>query len=98
MATLDRGNVPVPGAKGPGHASHCFPARPRDDNQHDWRLAAHTLENQYQIVLLDPTGVAKPDLSACPPTAVVRVPALHAGVFASHSMTAMEVNCFRGAG
>ena len=44
------------------------------------------------MVLLDPTGAAKPDLSAYPPTAVVRVPALRADVFASHSMAAMEAN------
>ena len=50
------------------------------------------------MALLDPTEAAKPDLSAYPPTAVVRVPALRAGVFASHSMAALEVNYFRGAG
>ena len=99
---LDRSNVIISGATGPGTPAIVF-LHGLGGDQHDWRLLAPAFENHYQVVLLDLIGAGQSDPSAYQPAtthstlnghatdllSVLSTLALHDVVFVGHSVAAM---------
>jgi sigma-B regulation protein RsbQ len=99
---LDRSNVTISGATGPGTQAIVF-LHGLGGDQHDWRLVAPAFEDRYQVILLDLIGAGQSDLSAYQPTVahstlaghatdlldVLSALALHDVVFVGHSVASM---------
>ncbi|WP_210518370.1 alpha/beta fold hydrolase [Hymenobacter terricola] len=99
---LERSNVIISGASGPGVQAIVF-LHGLGGDQYDWRLVAPAFESRYQVVLMDLIGAGKSDLTARKPTiahrtlhghatdllGVLSALALHDVVFVGHSVAAM---------
>ncbi|MBH8570024.1 alpha/beta hydrolase [Microvirga sp. STS02] len=99
---LERSNVTISGASGPGTRAIVF-LHGLGGDQHDWRLVAPAFEDQYQVILLDLIGAGRSDLNAYQPATthstleghandllgVLSALALHDVVFVGHSVAAM---------
>ncbi|WP_216678948.1 alpha/beta fold hydrolase [Hymenobacter siberiensis] len=99
---LDRSNVTISSATGPGTQAIVF-LHGLGGDQHDWRLIAPAFENHYQVILLDLIGAGQSDLSAYQSTTshatldghatdllgVLSTLALHDVTFVGHSVAAM---------
>ena len=99
---LERSNVTISGATGPGKQAIVF-LHGLGGDQHDWRLVAPHFEDEYQVVVLDLIGAGKSDLTAYSPATkhstlaghaddlleVLRSLALHDIVFVGHSVASM---------
>ncbi len=99
---LERSNVTISGATGPGTPAIVF-LHGLGGDQHDWHLLAPAFEDRYQVVLLDLIGAGKSDLSAYRPATthstldghatdlldVLSALALHDVVFVGHSVASM---------
>ncbi|WP_201982643.1 alpha/beta fold hydrolase [Hymenobacter rubidus] len=99
---LERSNVTISGASGPGTRTIVF-LHGLGGDQSDWRLVAPAFEDEYQVVLLDLVGAGKSDLTAYSPLSkhsslaghaddllgVLSALALHDIVFVGHSVASM---------
>ena len=101
-STLERSNVTISGASGPGTQTIVF-LHGLGGDQTMWRLLAPAFEDRYRVVLLDLIGAGKSDLAAYKPTTahgtlaghatdlldVMSALALHDAIFVGHSVAAM---------
>ena len=101
-SVLERSNTTVSGMTGPNTQTIVF-LHGLGGDQHDWRLVAPTLEDRYQVVLIDLIGAGKSDQAAYLPATthstldghatdllgVLQALALHDVVFVGHSVAAM---------
>lgn len=98
---LERSNVTISGASGPGTQAIVF-LHGLGGDQSMWRLIAPTFEDRYQVILLDLIGAGKSDLTAYSTVThgsldghaadllnVLSALALHDVIFVGHSVAAM---------
>jgi sigma-B regulation protein RsbQ len=98
---LERSNVTISGASGPGRQTVVL-LHGLGGDQTMWRLLAPAFEDRYQVVLLDLIGAGKSDLSAYSEAThstldghatdllgVLSALALHDTIFVGHSVSAM---------